>query len=48
VAKAFRSGFYWLSALYDARNIVQHCEACQLFATKPHAPASELHTIPVA
>jgi hypothetical protein len=48
VAKAFRSGFYWLSALHDARNIVQHCEACQLFATKPHAPASELHTIPVA
>jgi hypothetical protein len=48
VAKAFRSGFYWLSTLYDARNIVQHCEACQHFATKPHAPASELHTIPVA
>jgi transposase InsO family protein len=48
VAKAFRSGFYWLSALYDTRNIVQHCEACQHFATKPHAPASELHTIPVA
>jgi hypothetical protein len=48
VAKAFRSGFYWLSALYDARKIVQHCEACQLFATKPHAPASKLHTIPVA
>jgi hypothetical protein len=48
VAKALRSGFYWLSALYDAKNIVQHCEACQLFATKPHEPASELHTIPVA
>jgi hypothetical protein len=48
VAKAFRSGFYWLSALHDARNIVQHCEACQRFATKPHAPTSELHTIPVA
>jgi ribonuclease HI len=47
VAKAFRSGFYWLSALYDARNIIQHCEACQHFATKPHAAASELHTIPV-
>jgi hypothetical protein len=29
VAKAFRSGFYWLSALHDARNIVQHCDACQ-------------------
>jgi hypothetical protein len=48
IAKAFRLGFYWLSALHDARNIVRHCEACQLFATKPHAPASELHTIPVA
>jgi transposase InsO family protein len=48
MAKAFRSGFDWLSTLYDARNIIQHCEACQLFATKPHAPASELHTIPVA
>jgi hypothetical protein len=29
VAKAFRSGFYWLPALHDARNIVQHCDACQ-------------------
>jgi transposase InsO family protein len=48
VAKAFRSGFYWLLALHDARNIVQHCEACQRFATKPHVPASELHTTPVA
>jgi hypothetical protein len=48
MAKAFWSGFYWLSALYDARNIIQHYEACQHFATKPHAPASELHTIPIA
>jgi hypothetical protein len=48
VAKAFRSGFYWLSALHDARNIVQHCDACQRFATRPHAPASELRTIPIA
>jgi hypothetical protein len=48
IAKAFRSGFYWLWALYDARNIVQQCEACQLFATKLHTPASEPHTIPVA
>jgi hypothetical protein len=29
VAKAFWSGFYWLLALHDANNIVQHCEACQ-------------------
>jgi hypothetical protein len=48
VAKAFHSGFYWLSALHDAKNIVKRCDACQRFATKPHAPASELRTIPVA
>jgi hypothetical protein len=28
VAKAFRSGFYWLSALHDAKNIVKWCDAC--------------------
>jgi hypothetical protein len=48
VAKDFWSGFYWLSALHDAKNIVQHCDACQRFATKPHAPASELRTTPIA
>jgi hypothetical protein len=47
IAKAFRLGFYWLSALHDAKNIVQHCDACQRFAMKPHAPASELCTIPI-
>jgi transposase InsO family protein len=35
-------------ALHDAKNIVEQCNACQCFATKPHAPASELRTIPVA
>jgi hypothetical protein len=48
IAKAFRSGFYWLSALHDAKSIVQQCDACQRYATKPHAPASDLRTIPVA
>jgi hypothetical protein len=48
VAKAFRSGFYWLSALHDAKSIVERCDACQRFTTKPHAPASELRTITVA
>jgi transposase InsO family protein len=47
ITKAFGSGFYWLSALHDANKIVQRCEGCQRFATKPHAPASELRTIPV-
>jgi hypothetical protein len=48
IAKAFCSGFYWLSALHDAKSIVQQCDAGQRFTMKPHAPASELRTIPVA
>jgi transposase InsO family protein len=35
-------------ALHDAKNIVEWCDACQHFATKSHAPASKLRTIPVA
>jgi hypothetical protein len=27
-AKAFRAGFYWLTAIKDAKDIVQKCEAC--------------------
>jgi hypothetical protein len=42
VTKAFCLGFYWLSALHDAKNIVKRCDAYQCFATKPHASASEL------
>jgi hypothetical protein len=48
VSKAFRAGFYWLTAMQDAKDIVKRCEACQRFASKPHAPAAELKTIPLA
>jgi hypothetical protein len=27
-AKAFRAGFYWLTAMEDAKDIVRKCEAC--------------------
>jgi hypothetical protein len=47
-AKAFRAGFYWLTAIEDAKDIVQKCEACQRFASRPHAPATELQTIPLS
>jgi hypothetical protein len=47
-AKAFRAGFYWLSAIDNAKHIVRTCEACQRFASKPHAPAAELMPIPLA
>jgi hypothetical protein len=44
-AKAFRAGFYWLTAIKDAKDIVRKCEACQCFASRPHAPAAELQPI---
>ena len=47
VAKAFRAGFYWPTALKDAEDIVRRCTGCQKFATKLHAPASALKTIPL-
>jgi hypothetical protein len=33
VAKAFQAGFYWLTAIEDAKDIVRKCEACQRFAS---------------
>jgi hypothetical protein len=48
VAKAFRAGFYWLTAIEDAKDIVQKCEACQRFSSWPHAPAAELQPIPLS
>jgi hypothetical protein len=47
-AKDFRAGFYWLMAIEDAKHIVQRCEACQQFASRPHAPAAELQPIPLS
>jgi hypothetical protein len=47
-AKAFRAGFYWLTAIEDAKDIVQKCEACQRFASRPHALATELQPIPLS
>jgi hypothetical protein len=47
-AKAFRAGFYWLTAIEDAKDIIQRCEACQQFASRPHAPAVELQPIPLS
>ena len=32
VGKAFRSGFYWPTALADTRNIVRRCPGCQFFS----------------
>src|SRR3954469_4325013 len=48
VAKAFRHGFFWPTALEEAKELVQKCKGCQKFHSKPHQPASALKTIPVA
>ena len=32
VGKAFRSGFYWPTALNNAAELVKSCEACQFHA----------------
>jgi transposase InsO family protein len=34
--------------MQDAKALAKRCEACQRFASKPHAPAIELKTIPLA
>lgn len=47
VAKAFRHGFYWPSALQEAEDMVRKCEGCQRYASKIHMPASALKTIPI-
>ena len=47
VAKAFRHGFFWLTAKEDAINIVNTCEECQRYAKQAHLPAQELPTIPI-
>jgi hypothetical protein len=47
-AKAFLAGFYWLTTIKDVKDIVRKCEACQCFASRPHAPAAELQPIPLS
>jgi hypothetical protein len=45
VGKAFRSGFYWPTALADAEALVRRCINCQFFSKLPHVLAHNLITI---
>ena len=47
VAKAYRHGFYWLTAYADTTDIVKRCVGCQKFVHQSHLPASALKTIPL-
>ena len=38
-AKAFKQGFFWLSALKDAEKVVKKCEACQKLGPKSNKPS---------
>ena len=45
VEKAFRQGFYWPIALWDAKEVIRRCEGCQFYSRQTHLPAQELQTI---
>ena len=47
MAKAFRHGFYWPTALQDVESLILKCEGCQRFSKHSHQPASALRTIPI-
>jgi hypothetical protein len=32
VGKAYRSGFYWPTAVTDAKDLIKRCKGCQFFA----------------
>ena len=42
VSKAFRQGFFWPSALKDAKKVVKTCEACQKLGPKSNRPSEPL------
>jgi hypothetical protein len=46
VGKAYRSSFYWPTAMADAKDLVKRCKRCQFFAKQQHLPAQALCTIP--
>jgi ribonuclease HI len=47
VAKAFRHGFYWPTALRDVHQLVKHCNSCQRFSKHRNTPVAALKTIPL-
>ena len=47
MAKAYRHGFYWLSAHADVEDIVKKYDGCHRYARQDHVPAQELRMIPI-
>ena len=46
--QSFSSRVLLAAAMKNAEDIVRRCIACQKFASRPHAPTSELKTIPLS
>jgi hypothetical protein len=46
VGKAFRSSFYWPTALADAKALIRRCTNYQFFNKQPHVLAHNIITIP--
>ena len=47
VRNVFRQGFYWPTAVADAKQIVHNCEGCQYYTRQTHLLAQALQTIPI-
>ena len=45
VGKAFRQGYYWPTALHDAKELVTKCVQCQFHSRQVHQSAQALQTI---
>ena len=46
VKKAYRSGFFWLTAISDVEDLIRRCPGYQFFGKQAHIPAHNLITIP--
>jgi ribonuclease HI len=46
VGKAYRSGFYWPTAVTDDKDLIKRCNGCQFFAKQQHLPPQVLRNVP--
>jgi hypothetical protein len=47
VGNTFQQGFYWPTAVVDAKHIMRTCEGCQYYAQQTHMPAQVLEIISI-
>jgi hypothetical protein len=47
VGKAYRQGFFWPTAVFDANSLVCRCEGSQFFTRQKDISSHQLQTIPI-